>query len=399
MKNRIIFVDDEPGVLLSYQRMLRDKQDEWDMVFVSNGADALDVLENGQYDVIVADLLMPGMTGIQLLNWVRKLYPGMTRIVLSGNINESTEKVCAMIAHQILSKPCSTQDLKDAITRAFMLQTELEGVDLKRTVSEMSYLPSLPEQYKRLMYVLHSADGSLQEAGDVVCRDVAMAAKVLQIVNSASLGLRRMVYDPVQAVVYIGMEKLKQFVLSGHIFNAVEGNLRLQQFLEKLWRHSYLTGIYARKIAESLGKDKEFCNIAFSAGVLHDVGKIIFAEQYLDRYMSVVDKVRATHEFFSIAERDNFGASHGEIGAYLLNIWGLPSRVVNVIQYHHTPRMSNDVNCSPLTVVHMANVYSSKKVFGEDARSVLDVEYLYGAGLYPKIAEMEQLCANVATVT
>jgi len=231
-----------------------------------------------------------------------------------------------------------------------------------------------------------------------VCHDVAMAAKVLQIVNSASLGLRRVVYDPVQAVVYIGMEKLKEFILAGHIFNAVDGSSDLHQFLEKLWRHSFLTGVYARKIAESLGKDKEFCDIAFSAGVLHDVGKIIFAERYLDRYMGMVDKVRRTHEFFSIAERDSFGASHGEIGAYLLNIWGLPAKIVSVIQYHHTPRMSNEVTCCPLTVVHMANVYSSRKVFGEDARSVLDVEYLYGAGLYPKIAEMEHLCANVATV-
>jgi YesN/AraC family two-component response regulator len=81
--NRILFVDDEPNVLAGLKRMLYSLRNEWDMTFVSSGAEALQCLSESPFDVLVTDVRMPGMNGVELLEQVVNLHPGVIRIVLS----------------------------------------------------------------------------------------------------------------------------------------------------------------------------------------------------------------------------------------------------------------------------------------------------------------------------
>src|SRR5579862_1975913 len=112
---RILFVDDERRVLEGLQRMLRPHRSQWHMRFANSGQEALAMLEEGSYDVIVSDMRMPGMDGAQLLETVRERYPGMIRIVLSGHSDVEAALRAVPVAHQFLAKPCDAEKLQAAI--------------------------------------------------------------------------------------------------------------------------------------------------------------------------------------------------------------------------------------------------------------------------------------------
>lgn len=112
VKKRILFADDEPLVLKGLQRTLRKMRSEWDMVFASSGKEALEILDQQAMDVIVSDLKMPEMDGMQLLTEVKTRYPHMVRIILSGHLEHEMTLQSVQYAHQNLTKPFDSRVLK-----------------------------------------------------------------------------------------------------------------------------------------------------------------------------------------------------------------------------------------------------------------------------------------------
>ncbi|MEO7650489.1 MAG: response regulator, partial [Bryobacteraceae bacterium] len=103
---QLLFVDDEPKVLEGLKRSLRPMREDWNMSFVTSGAEALQTLEQAPFDVIVSDMRMPVMDGAQLLNEVRQRFPQVVRIVLSGQSDKELIYQSIAATHQYLDKPC-----------------------------------------------------------------------------------------------------------------------------------------------------------------------------------------------------------------------------------------------------------------------------------------------------
>jgi YesN/AraC family two-component response regulator len=112
---RILFVDDEPELLESLERLLHPMQDRWKMTFARCGTEALAWLEAQPFDVLVTDVRMPRVDGVRLLRWVKTKYPGMTRIVLSGYFERELALGAAEAAHHYLVKPVDFERLREAI--------------------------------------------------------------------------------------------------------------------------------------------------------------------------------------------------------------------------------------------------------------------------------------------
>ena len=117
MKKRILFVDDEPLVLQGIQRMLRGMREQWDMDFADGGAKAKEQLAVADYDVVVTDMMMPGVNGADVLDHARLHSPRTVRLVLSGHAEQNLAVQCVGVAHQYLSKPCDAETLKQTVTR------------------------------------------------------------------------------------------------------------------------------------------------------------------------------------------------------------------------------------------------------------------------------------------
>ena len=131
-KLRVLFVDDEPNVLRGLRRMLRNMRNEWHTEFVEGGQKALDLLEGYEFDVIISDMRMPGINGVDLLRKVMESHPEMVRIILSGQSDEELIRETVGVTHHFLSKPCSPDVLRSMVREAVVAQVrsaEKEGAN------------------------------------------------------------------------------------------------------------------------------------------------------------------------------------------------------------------------------------------------------------------------------
>jgi HD-like signal output (HDOD) protein len=355
MKSRILFVDDEKNVIQGLKRMLHSMRHEWDMGFAMSGQDALDILDRDRYDVLVTDMRMPGMSGAQLLNEVMHRYPHMVRIVLSGNADQEMILKSVRSAHQYLSKPCSPEILKSTVARAHALRGVLADDSLKGLVSGIETLPSLPSLYVEIMEALQSPSSSLKEVGEIISKDLGMTAKILQMVNSAFFGLSRQVSDPSQAVNLLGIETIKALVLSIQIFSLFDQESCPSFSLDRLWNHSMLTGSFAKLIAREEGQNASIVWDSYTAGMLHDLGKLLLSTNSSQQYQSALSVAENENRSIWEVEQEMFGISHAELGAYLTGLWGLRDSVVEAIAYHNRPERCVAREFAPLTAVHVAD--------------------------------------------
>jgi len=353
---RILFVDDEPLVLQGLERMLHAMRREWDMCFASSGAEALQKMAETPADVVISDMRMPNMNGAQLLNEIMRRYPKTVRFILSGFADQEMIMQCVGGTHQFLSKPCDGETLRNVVGRAVGMDAWVNNDKIKGLVSRMESLPSLPTLYFEIMEALGSPETTLNQVGATIAQDPAMTAKMLQMVNSAFFGLRRQIIDPTEAVLQLGLETIKSLVLGIHVFSEFEEVKDSPFSLEKLWMHSLATAGTARRIAQLERQERRIVEEAFTAGLLHDVGRLVLLANLSKQYVEAINQSKETSVPLIESERKVFGASHAEIGGYLLGLWGLPIPLVEAVVFHHHPRDCQSQAFTPLTAVHAANV-------------------------------------------
>ncbi len=387
---RILFVDDEPNVLRGLQRMLRGKRHEWAMEFVDGGAAALACLDAGPCDIVVSDLIMPGMDGVQLLEEVRKRKPSTVRIALSGYADRKTTLRAAAHIHQFLAKPCEPDGLKSALERAVRLRGLLGDTRLRELVASMEALPSIDALHDEVMHAVELPETSAGDVGRLIARDPGMSAKVLQLANSALFSLPQLVSSPVQATVLLGLETIRMLALSVRIFEAFSQEALSGLDEAALWRHSLTVARLSKRLALEAGADEFTAECAHLAGLFHDVGKLVLAANLPAKYRSVA-RLGGTDSALSVRLEHKFiGANHGEIGAYLLGLWGFAEETIQAIARHHVPGDSPECEFTPLTAVHVANVLVNQAAGIADAE--FDAAYLERAAPRGNISHWEAMC-------
>jgi HD-like signal output (HDOD) protein len=360
MKKRILFVDDEPKILEAVGRMLRIMRNEWDMAFAAGGPEALEMLAVEPFDLVVSDMRMPTMNGLQFLTEVKAKYPNVIRIVLSGYADQLLNMRSVGVAHQYLSKPCEAETLRSLVTRALDLRALLTNEKIKLLISRMSALPSLPSLYAEIVKELQSPDASIRHVGDIIARDPGMTAKMLQLVNSAFFGIRRVVSNPVDAATFLGLETIQSLVLSLHAFAKFEGCRIPDCSIEQIWSHSMATGVLAKQIMECENAGKAQTAEAFTAGLLHDLGKLVLAFNLPREYGEVLARSALDGVPLQGAEREVLGSTHADVGAYLLGLWGLPDPIIEAVALHHHPSDCAEKVFGPLAAVHVADALESQ---------------------------------------
>ena len=339
VKRRILFVDDEPFMLHGLQRMLRPLRSEWEMEFVEGAQQALEKMAQAPCAVIIADMIMPGMNGVQLLAEIRERYPASVRFILSGQADQELILKCVGVAHQFLAKPCDLDDLEMAIHRALNLDTALQNETLRRLVSQMDRVPSIPSVYVEVIRKLRDPEVSLEDIAEVIAKDIGMTAKILKLVNSAFFGLPQEVSSATEAVAYLGLDMIKALVLALNAFSQFE-TLELDGItVEEVWKHSLLTAAAAKQIAALEGARRSVLEEAFAAGLLHDTGKLILASNFAEPYAQAVRRAREKRIDLTMLEQQMFGATHADVGGYLLGLWGLPVPVVDAIALFSLPSL------------------------------------------------------------
>ena len=333
----VVFVDDEPHVLAGLRRTLRSMREVWDMHFVISGAEALALLAARKVDVIVSDMRMPEMDGLQLLTTVMQAYPLTARIMLSGHADRDLRLRSMRLAHQYLAKPCEGSDLVGTISRVLALQSMLQRPELRTFIGELESVPSIPEIYCQLTTALETADASLSDVADIVTKDPGISARLLQVANSVYYGRSQPLAHPRQAVLLLGIETVRALTLQVKMFD----QLATAKIFDAsaFQRHSLRTAGLARAVARTLSEDPHDLDAAFSAGLLHDIGVLVLASNRPVKFAAVLHRSAAEGNHSTALEAATFGAQHAELGGFLLGLWGLPTSVVEAVSYHHQARL------------------------------------------------------------
>lgn len=381
MAKRILFVDDEPMVLSGLQRSLRPMRSEWEMAFAAGGDEALAAIDQQTFDIIVTDMRMPGMDGAQLLEEVKKRSPQTLRMVLSGQSDRETILRSVNPAHQFLSKPCEAEELRSRLLRAFALKDLLQNPGLRELVTKLDSLPSLPYVYLKLNEELRRPEPSLARIDELIEADMAMTAKVLKLVNSAFFGLPCQVSRASHAVKLLGLDTLRALVLSAHVFEQFDSRLLTPEDAQQISDHCLAVSNIARKVALFEHADQRTQDDSFTAGLLHDAGKLILASALGEQYGKVLEHSAKADIGLYAAERELLRCCHGQVAAYLFGVWGLPGTIVEAVAWHHDPAGSLSTKFSPLAAVHVASVYHDEKSKSRlRDRTPIDTAFLAGIG-------------------
>lgn len=349
---RILFVDDDELVLRSIRRLLRGKEKDWDLVFVSDGHAALRELSQVPVDVVVSDVQMATMGGSKLLSAIQERHPDVARIVLSGETDPRVVYRMVPFAHQYLAKPFDASNLTHTLRRACALRSLLTNSGIRAVVGRSNDLPAAPATYIELTQALKNPDSTTRQVANIVERDVGISARVLSIVSSSFFGVPRSVSTIAAAVGYLGLETVRTLVLACEIVRTFVPPASLAAFsIDELEEHGLRTGRLARAMLEP----NAFAEDAFIAGLLHRVGQLVLASRVPHRFAEVMDRAAATGQNLLDTELAVIGVTHAQVGAYLLGLWGLRQRVVEAVAYHPRPERLDTAFGIP-SAVHVASI-------------------------------------------
>lgn len=397
-ERRVLFVDGDGKLLRELEPALRSAPGEWAVSCTTSAAEALELLSRAPFDAVVAGADLPGADGRSFLDEVARRQPGAARFQLAQKAGRDVLLQADSAAHQHLARPLRTEELFSRLAQTLLLDRLLTDGQLKALVSRLKSIPSPTPIYLALMGELRQENASAQRAGELVARDGGMSAKILQLVNSPFFGLRMPVVDAAHAVRLLGLNTLRALVLSLHVFEQVNPRTVQRFGLGRIWRHATAAGGLARLIASLQNASPEAASEAFSAAMVHDVGKLVLAGSLPDDYAFVVQQAEAERVPTWQVEAEWLGATHAEVGAYLLGLWGVPASIVEAVAHHHRPSRAATAGYFPLGAVHVANAVEHQlhpaDVVG--AASALDEDYLAQYDLADRVPIWTAACVALA---
>jgi len=388
---RILFVEDNPMLLELYSILLDAKTDQWETTVAPDGQAAMAILRRSAFDVVVSDMQMPGMSGIELLTKVRDLHPQTSRIIVSGYTDQAEAADSLNCTHLFIPKPFDVATLKATLARIGSLDAYLKDDKLRGLAGKMRTLPSFPTLYLEIIREIESPNSSMQGIAKIVAQDPGITAKILQVANSAAFGLPEKVNDPVEAVQQLGMVTVRSLVLSAQVFSTFHST-RLKKFsAEALWAHLMKCGDLARTIMRREHASFAESEDAFTAGMLHDMGQLMLADSLPGEFEKALVLADENKIPLPVAELEVFGATHAGLAAYLFGLWGLPAAIVEAVAFHHTPEKSDLKKFSALTAVHVANALCDKSDAGN-----LNLNYLVQIGVADRLEDWRDTAAELA---
>ena len=221
-----------------------------------------------------------------------------------------------------------------------------------------------------------------------------MTTKILQLVNSSFFGIANPVTSTDQAVSFLGLDTLATLVLGHGVFSQYQGSRMSGFSIEALWSHSTQCAAMARIVAKQQNMNAKSVDEAFLGGMLQDVGKLVLVSEKTEDYAEILQRVGGQNGFADDVEREMLGATHGEVGAYLIGLWGLPDTVVEAVAFHETPSQCHGDDFGVLGVVHVASqlVLNPGATDPNNLPPHVDAEYLRKSGVFERWPVWQKAC-------
>ena len=355
MKRQICFAGFAEAELETLQPSLAALGAAWDCVVTPDAATALTALSQASFDAVVANL-SGGIEDAELLRQAAIHYPRTARFALADVADRETVVNCIGAAHQFISRPWKPAELVSIIERSLALDAWLSNDKLRSFIPRLGKLPGLPSSYFEVIKRAESPNSTVESIAEVIARGPALTARLLQMVNSPACGLGQKVTNPAEAVSILGLEAVKSLVLCLQLYGRTSPVSAGGFSLDELWDHSFRVAKLSARIVLRCINSERMATEAYTAGLLHKIGRIVLVTNLAAEYTAVVEAAREQKRPLQDVELDLLGVTSSQVGAYLLGLWGMPLPLVEAVALHLTPASTTMADFSLLTVVHVANV-------------------------------------------
>ncbi len=227
------------------------------------------------------------------------------------------------------------------------------AINHDQLIDMVDKIPTFQESVHRILALTTSPDCSAKDLVQVIEHDPILTIKVLKLVNSAYFGLSQEVTSVNHSVVYVGINTIKNVAISVATTGALPKTNKAGLNMNRFWQHSLAVGVIAKLLADNKGVGKNEQANYFVAGLLHDIGKVLFAHFIPADYQHVLHKSETEQIPLHQAEKELLGFDHSEIGAMVAEKWQLPPDLINSIKNHHG---STEQDQNPLSLaIYAAN--------------------------------------------
>jgi HD-like signal output (HDOD) protein/ActR/RegA family two-component response regulator len=337
----VLFVDDEPAILSSLRRSLSVAR--FTVRIAGSGAEALAQLEQAPADIVVADVRMPVMNGVELLTRVRAAHPRACRIILSGQVDRETvlTALASGVARSFFTKPWDDGALRSRLEHLLSMRVDIESQGFPPQMCAVDTLPAVPVVYGELTRAVQERRPFARIA-QVVERDVGLSAKVLQTINSALYGQSR-VASVERAITLLGIDTVQSIAALSSFIAGFDWTPRQRSSLDGIVGHA----VRVQRAAAALlrGRASDIAENAAAAGLFHDAGQIMILRFLPERHAQAAALMAAEPAISFLDAEVRLGhaqGAHTRVGAFLLDAWNMPDAVVQAALYHHEPARATE---------------------------------------------------------
>lgn len=354
------------------------------MVLGDSQADSLALLSTESFAGVVA-----GYTDV-------KKSVGLLRAAAAANpsvvaLLRADGKELAGIAnpYPLLPRTQEAEVLEDQVRTKFAAAAWQVNPAFAALTARITKVPTLPSIYTQITTALQNPEVSIEAIAELVAREPAVSAKLLQMVNSPLLGLRGRVTAVRDATNLLGLSRLRSLVLATSLFQQFDASKCRSFQMSRFEAHSLQIASWAAAIAKAESRDKQLADMAFTASLLHNFGVLLLAANLPEQYDKILKTAQEQRVSIAWAELQAFGATHAEVAGAILASWGIPFQIVNAVGWYPIPSSSDDTEFSPLTAVHAATAVDA---FARTGMLAYDRSYMERLRLTEKV---EHWCASM----
>ena len=226
-------------------------------------------------------------------------------------------------------------------------------------------MPSLPTSVTKVLEICNNPNTSPADLNHVISLDPVLVGRVLKLINSAYYGLGQPITSLVRAIIMLGINTVKNLALSSTVMGHLSTRKKLPGLdMEGFWRHSLCVGVSAKLLAKKRGIDAKLGEEYFTAGLLHDIGKIPLNAVLSNEYMLTIGTADRDRKPLSVTEKDTLGLDHCDAGALVTEAWKLDGAIGDAIIHHHNLNGYSGDHEDVLYTIAAANRYSTHMEIG-----------------------------------
>ncbi len=328
---KVLLVDDDGSVLAGLQNVLRRERGRWSVRTAEGAERALEEMARDPADVVVSDVRMPVVDGVELLGRILGGWPATARVLLSGYSDFRSITRAGTVAHRYLLKPCDGETLRSVLADIEEIQALIPDPGLRALLGGLRSLPASPATLPALGALPPDPAERSRAIFRVAGSDVALAVRILQLVSSPSFGSPRPVEGLRAALALLGEGVVREIASLLEPLSSTAELPGALEALQRLERHARS----AASMARILARDDADADVAATAALLHDAGRLAILSRLPGGYASVLTEALRCGGTLEEAESRVLGTGHARIGAYLLGLWGLPRAIVDAVGHHH----------------------------------------------------------------